>query len=126
MSVAISQAKKSKNDIPIGAIIVRKFDGNIVARARNTIEENSDPLRHAELNAIWQIEEKYLDGYDLYCTLQPCRMCAAAIEKKRINRIIFGAYRDGFEILPDNYIGGVCEQECSDLITEFFTNIRQK
>jgi tRNA(adenine34) deaminase len=125
MRLALNEAKKSLHDVPIGAVIIHMTTHEIVCIAHNTVEENSDAMQHAEINAINQIKLKYLSNYEIYCTLQPCKMCMAALEEKRIGRIFFGAYRDQFEKLPKHSIGGVCEVECQNLLLNFFNNIRQ-
>ena len=143
MQAAIEQAKlaSSIGEVPVGAVVVK--GGEIIASGFNRRETGKNALFHAELDAInkacaalhgwrlWQCE--------LYVTLEPCPMCAGAIINARIPRVVFGAYdkKAGscgsvvnlFE-LPYNHkpqiTGGVMEQECSELLTAFFKELRNR
>ncbi|MDR1697015.1 MAG: nucleoside deaminase [Rickettsiales bacterium] len=81
------------DDVPIGAVIVR--DGKIIARGENRVQKNGDPTAHAEIVAIRaatkKLGKKFLDGCDIYVTLEPCAMCATAISLARIANVIFAA-----------------------------------
>jgi len=81
------------NDVPIGAVIVR--DGKIIARGENRVQKDMDPTGHAELVAIRaatkKLGKKFLDGCDIYVTLEPCAMCATAISFARMRSLIFAA-----------------------------------
>jgi tRNA(adenine34) deaminase len=91
---AEAEAAERRGEVPIGAVVVK--DGRILARAGNRTEELSDPTSHAEILAIRDagkaLGEPRLIGCDLYVTLEPCPMCAAAISFARIRRLYFGAY----------------------------------
>jgi tRNA(Arg) A34 adenosine deaminase TadA len=80
-------------DVPIGAVIVKNKE--IVARGENRVQKKQDPTMHAEIVAIQsacrKLESKFLDGCDIYITLEPCAMCATAISFARIKRIIYAA-----------------------------------
>lgn len=80
-------------DVPIGAVIVK--GGKIIAKGQNMVQEKQDPTAHAEIMAIRKatrkIGHKFLDGCDIYVTLEPCAMCATAISFARMRRIIFAA-----------------------------------
>jgi tRNA(adenine34) deaminase len=95
MSVALEEARAAgeRGEVPIGAVIVQ--DGAIVARAGNRTLADDDPTAHAELLAIRmaaaRLGSQRLVGADLYGTLEPCAMCAAAISFARIRRLYFGA-----------------------------------
>lgn len=97
MRQALEQALfgASNNEVPVGAVIAHRFDKEIVARASNQVEVEHNPTAHAELVAITtackMINSKNLTDYDLYVTLEPCTMCAAAIAHARIGRIFYGA-----------------------------------
>lgn len=96
MMVALALAREAAQagEVPVGAVIVAP-DGGIVAGARNRTRELSDPTAHAEMLAIRMAcaaaASERLPGHDLYVTLEPCPMCAAAISFARIRRLYFGA-----------------------------------
>ena len=95
MNQAFLLAKKAQQhgDVPIGAVIVR--DGKIIARGENRVQKSKNPILHAEIVAInkacKKMGAKFLDGCDLYVTLEPCSMCATAISFARIQNIYFAA-----------------------------------
>ena len=95
MNQAFILAKKAltHDDVPIGAIIVR--EGKIIARGENRVQKSKNPTLHAEIvainNACKKLGQKFLDGCDLYVTLEPCAMCATAISFARIKNIYFAA-----------------------------------
>jgi len=98
MNQAIVYAKRafSHDDVPIGAVIVR--DGKIIARGENQVQLKKNPTLHAEIVAInracKKLGAKFLDGCDIYVSLEPCAMCATAISFARINNIYFAASDD--------------------------------
>lgn len=141
MQQALAQARKAlPAEVPIGAVIVK--DGQVVASAHNRTETDADPTAHAELLAIRAACAKLgtprLAGCDLYVTLEPCPMCAAAISFARIRRLVFGAHDakgGGVESGPRLYnqpschhapevMGGVAESECGQLLKDFFKEKR--
>ena len=95
MNQAFILAKKaySHDDVPIGAVIVR--DGKIIARGENRVQKDKNPTLHAEMVAVQRackkMNAKFLDGCDLYVTLEPCAMCATALSFARIRNIYFAA-----------------------------------
>ena len=95
MNVALDEARAAgeRGEVPVGAVIVGK-DG-VVAQAGNRTRELNDPTAHAEVLAIRAacaaLGQERLAGYDLYVTLEPCPMCAAAISNARIARLYYGA-----------------------------------
>ena len=105
MNEALIEAKAAaeRDEVPIGAIIVDPTTGEIIARAGNRTRELNDPTAHAEVLAIREACDKAgaqrIPGLDLYVTLEPCTMCAAAISFARISRVIIAA--------PDAKGGGV-------------------
>lgn len=130
-----------EGEVPVGAVVVK--DGEIVGEGRNRRELGKNALYHAELEAIDNACKK-LGGWrlwqcDLYVTLEPCPMCAGAIINSRIKTVYYGA-RDNkagsfgsvvnFNDIPYNHkpqlVGGVMEQECSEILSEFFKNLRQR
>lgn len=105
MKAALEEAKRAaaRDEVPIGAVLVNIATGEIAATNGNRTLELKDPTAHAEILVIRQIcnEEntQRIPEYDLYVTLEPCAMCAAAISFARIRRVVFGA--------PDPKGGGV-------------------
>ncbi len=93
-ALAGAGAAAARGEVPVGAVVVGA-DGAVLARAGNRTRELADPTAHAELLAIRQAcaaqGSERLDGADLYVTLEPCPMCAAAISFARIRRLYFGA-----------------------------------
>ncbi len=91
MALALAEAKKG--DSPYGAVIVR--DNQVVAKAHNTVIQDSDPSAHAEMKAIRNLTSKnsspYLRGYTIYATGEPCPMCAAACIWSEVAEIVIGA-----------------------------------
>jgi len=104
MEMALEEAEKAalQGDVPVGAVLV-SAGGDVLARARNAVLALKDPTAHAEILAIREacakLGSERLPGCDLYVTLEPCAMCAAAISFSRIRRLYFGA--------PDEKGGGV-------------------
>lgn len=84
---------KSHDDVPIGAVIV--CDGRIIARGENQVQQKRNPTLHAEIVAInracKKLGAKFLDGCDIYVSLEPCAMCATAISLARIRHVYFAA-----------------------------------
>jgi len=138
MSLAFDEARAAaaRGEVPVGAVIVK--DDEVIARAGNAPREMSDPTAHAEILAIRLACEKLADerlsGCDLYVTLEPCAMCAAAISFARIRRLYFaasdpkgGAVENGGRFFtqaschhaPEVY-GGIREGEAAALLKSFF------
>lgn len=144
MNLALKEAKKSLvfHDVPVGAVIVS--DGRIIGRGYNKVEKKSSSLKHAELiaieAAIKSLKYKHLLDCTLYVTLEPCPMCAGAAVLARIKRIVYGAEdpksgacRSLFSITEDarlnhqiEIIPGVLKHECSQLLKDFFKELRSE
>jgi tRNA(Arg) A34 adenosine deaminase TadA len=140
MGEALAEARRAAavGEVPVGAVLIDVASGEVLARSHNLVEEDSDPTAHAEMLAIRAVAAnlgaKRLTGADLYVTLEPCPMCAAAISFARLRRVIFGAYDPkggGVEHGPRIFeqptcqhrpevVGGVQEQACASLLQEFF------
>ena len=136
MALEEARAAQARGEVPIGCVIVRK--AQVVARAGNRTLADKDPTAHAELIAIRAAaaalgSERLIDC-DLYVTLEPCTMCAAAMSFARIRRLYFGAadpkggaVEHGVRFFasptchhrPDVY-GGIHESECAALLKGFF------
>ncbi|MEQ8448575.1 MAG: nucleoside deaminase [Nitratireductor sp.] len=139
-ALAEAQAAAARSEVPVGAVVVA--DGAIIARAGNRTRELNDPTAHAEMLAIREAcrvaGSQRLDGADLYVTLEPCAMCAAAISFARIRRLYFaaadikgGAVENGGRFFasptchhaPETY-SGFAEREAAGLLQEFFRERR--
>lgn len=96
MDEALKEARlaEARGEVPVGAVVVSP-EGEIVARGSNRTREDNDPTAHAEIVAIRAacatLGQERLPGFDLYVTLEPCPMCAAAISNARIRRLYYGA-----------------------------------
>ena len=134
---AEAEAAGWRGEVPVGAVLVGA-DGAVVAARGNAVEEQGDPTAHAEMlvlrEAAAALGRKQLDDCDLYVTLEPCPMCAAAISLARIRRLYFGAYdpksggvEHGPRIFdqptchhrPETY-GGLDERRSAALLRAFF------
>jgi tRNA(Arg) A34 adenosine deaminase TadA len=136
--LALDEARRAaaRGEVPVGAVIVR--DGEVIAAAGNSPRALSDPTAHAEILAIRaaasRLGSERLIGCDLYVTLEPCTMCAAAISFARIRRLYFGAadpkggaVENGVRFFaspachhaPEVY-GGLAEREAAAVLTDFF------
>ena len=140
MTLAIEQAKKCKKskDIPIGAVIVH--NGKVIAKAFNQKEKAQICTKHSEIIAIEKASKKLknfiLDGATIYVTKEPCLMCMGAILSARISKVVYGAkdLRFGTEELAQvnkfnhkcEIKGGVLEEECVELLQDFFKTLRCK
>ena len=95
LALAEAEAAAARGEVPVGAVLVDGV-GNTIAVAGNRVEADRDPTAHAEMLALRagaaRLGSKYLEGCDLYVTLEPCAMCAAAIAFARLRRLYFGAY----------------------------------
>ena len=142
MDLALQEARAAaaRGEVPVGAVVVH--DGVVIGRAGNTNRTERDATAHAEINAIRQacrhLDNDRLTDCDLYVTLEPCTMCAAAISLARIRRLYFGAEdpkggavvhgvrffdRPTCHYAPEVY-GGIAEQAASALLTSFFRERR--
>lgn len=144
MDAAFIEAEKAaaRGEVPVGAVIVDPATGAILAAAGNRTEELSDPTAHAEVLAIRAagaaLGSPRLPGLDLYVTLEPCAMCAAAISFARLRRVYFGAYdpkggaidhgprffqQTTCHHAPEAY-GGLGERRAAALLRDFFRDRR--
>lgn len=144
MREALSLAARAAEigEIPVGALVVNA-KGEIISGAYNLRENKKSATAHAEILAIEQacsiLGGWRLQGCTLYVTLEPCPMCAGALVNSRIDRVVFGAYDMqagccgsvvNFNAYPFNHAfeieGGVLEQECRKILTEFFNKKRKE
>ncbi len=136
MKKALLEAETAfdKDEVPIGAIIVIK--NQIIARAHNLTEMLNDVTAHAEMQAFTAAADylggKYLKECTLYVTLEPCQMCAGASYWTQIGKIVYGARDEqrGYKYYntqlhpKTEVVGGILEEECSELIKRFFIQKR--
>ena len=138
MKQALLEAQKAYKieEIPVGAVVV--INDKIVGKGYNQREQLKDPTAHAEILAIKKatiiLKNKYLIGCSLYVTLEPCPMCAAAIQYSKISKLFFGcqdnkngAINNGAKIFNQKFCNhkpeiydGIRASECSDLLKNFF------
>lgn len=143
MNEALKLAREAadEGEVPVGAVVV--LGDEIVGRGRNRREKGKNALAHAELEAIDEACKR-LGGWrlwqcDMYVTLEPCPMCTGAIINSRMKRLVYGAsdYKAGscgsivnlFD-LPYNHkpetVSGFMQEECAEILTEFFKQLRNK
>lgn len=130
-----AQAAFEEGEVPIGAVVVCK--GRIIARGHNMTERLHDPTAHAEMIALTSATEalggKYLSGCTLYVTVEPCPMCAAALNWAQVSRIVWGAPdpKRGYTLFSPSLLHpktevsyGILQEECSRPVLDFFKNKR--
>lgn len=143
MRLAIEEGEIALADeeVPVGAVVVYKDE--VIGRGHNEREALEDPTAHAEMIAIRRAAQK-LGGWRLlnttiYVTVEPCPMCAGAIQQARIKRLVYGirdpkagAVESLYNIVGDDRLNhqvevenGVLEKECRDLMQEFFKDLRE-
>ena len=145
MALALDEARTaaSKGEVPVAAIVVDDTTGTVIARAGNAVEASHDATAHAELRAMRAaaqfVENWRLQDATLYCTLEPCVVCLGAAYAFRVPRVVYGApdHRLGaagsWLDLPAethpfhslNIRGGVCAEESSKLLKDFFRDRRK-
>jgi tRNA(adenine34) deaminase len=136
-AMAEARAAEAAGEVPVGAIIVSP-DGEVIARGSNRVLCDSDPTAHAEIVAIRSagstLGNYRLVGCTLYCTLEPCSMCAGAILHARLSRLVYAAADPkagacGSVIAVMNHpalnhrvelVEGVLAEECGKMLTDFF------
>ena len=140
-AISLAYEVKTSGDVPVGALVVSET-GEILSTGKNEREKDNDPTAHAETVAIRKASEKIgnwrLDDLTLVVTLEPCAMCAGAILQSRIKRLVFGAFdskcgavgsvwdllRDPRAMHKPEVISGVLEDECGQLLKDFFIDKR--
>lgn len=144
MRLAIEQAEIAGRigEVPIGAVITDSSE-QLISTGHNLRERTNDPTAHAEIIAIRKAGEKLqswrLEGSTIYVTVEPCVMCIGAIILARIRRLVFGAkdpkagavssvYSLGADSRLNHIVEiteGICEEECSNMLKDFFRNLRK-
>lgn len=140
MGTALEAARKCLKeniDVPVGCAIYK--DGQLLAAAYNTRQQDKDITGHAEIKAIreacMRLGDWRLTGCTLFVTLEPCPMCSGAIADARISTVVYGASRPEeitksrprcHDILPENIkiFPGICEKESGELLRQFFADRR--
>ena len=137
MREALTEARAAldEGEVPIGAVIVCR--GRIIARGHNMTERLHDPTAHAEMIALTAATEavggKYLDDCTLYVTVEPCPMCAAALNWAQIGRIVYGAPdpKRGYSRFTPSLLHpkttvttGTLAEACATMMTDFFKSKR--
>lgn len=143
-ALALAAYAAEQDEVPIGAVVVNPENGEIISEAYNLSEHVADASAHAEILAIRKACEKLkcnrLRGMDLYVTLEPCTMCAAAISFARIQNLYFGAVdaKGGAVVSGVKFYdsptchhrpevqGGIMERECGQILKDFFKAKREK
>lgn len=137
----LAESAYTNGDVPVGCVIVR--DGEIIAEGFNSTRESHCVTRHAEIEAIENackaLKSQTLTGCELYVTLEPCPMCAGAIINAKVGKVVFGAYDtnygacgSAFNLFSIDNIpqiecyGGIMEEACSDILSRFFKDLRDK
>ena len=138
MAEALKEAANAaaEDEVPIGAVVV--CNGRIVGRGHNMTERLKDPSAHAEMIAITAATEalggKYLDSCSLYVTVEPCPMCAGAMNWAQLGELVYGASdpKRGYTRFTPSLLhpktkvqAGVLAEECGQRVSEFFKNKRK-
>ena len=139
-ALALARSGATSGEVPVGALIV--LAGEVIGRGSNAPVAQMDPTAHAEILAIREAAARIgnyrLTGATLYCTLEPCVMCAGALVAARVERVVFGArdlrfggVRSKFQLADSDLLNhrveiaeGVLAVECVGLLREFFENRR--
>ena len=140
-AIAMARQGELAGEVPVGAVLVDSI-GKLIAEASNAPIRLHDPTAHAEILALRQasgsLETYRLEGTTLYCTLEPCPMCAGALVHSRVKRLVFGArdlrfggVRSKFRIADSDLLNhsldvseGVLAVECTEILVEFFKSRR--
>lgn len=139
MKHALKEAQRAfdEDEVPVGAIIV--MNERIIARGYNQVEKLTDSTAHAEIIALTAafnyLGSKYLPEATLYVTVQPCLMCSGALYWSKIGAVVYGAEdeKNGYKKIAGinspfhpktKVIGGVLQDECAQIMTNFFRNKR--
>jgi tRNA(adenine34) deaminase len=141
-ALALARAAAKLGEVPVGAVVVHQ--GNIIGRGHNRREIDADPLAHAELLAIGEAARKLgrwrLSECTLFCTLEPCTMCAGALVNARVQKLVYaaadpkaGAVESLAQVCTDDRLNhrvevhaGLHAEEAGDLLRTFFRDLRRR
>lgn len=141
-ALAMAHDGSAVGEVPVGVVIVK--DGEIIGRGRNHVEEWKDPTAHAEMiaikNALKSVGGWRLTNCEMYVTLEPCAMCAGAIVHARLKTVYIGtadpktgACGSVMNIPADPHLNhhpevvtGILQEECSEILKKFFSQLRRK
>jgi tRNA(adenine34) deaminase len=139
-ALELAQAAETAGEVPVGAVLVR--NGEVIGRGRNSPISNTDPTAHAEILALRDaasaVRNYRLENTTMYCTLEPCVMCAGALVAARVGRLVFGTrdlrfggVRSKFRLADTEILNhrvdvveGVLGAECAELMRNFFERRR--
>lgn len=139
-AIALARAAEAAGEVPVGALV--EVNGEIIGRGANSPIARNDPTAHAEILALREAAARLgnyrLENATLYCTLEPCVMCAGALVAARVQRVVFGArdlrfggVRSKFQIADSDVLNhrveiveGVLAVECVELLRSFFEGRR--
>lgn len=139
-ALALAEQALRLGEVPVGAVVVKA--GTIIGRGFNCRETDNDPTAHAEMVALREAARSLnawrLTGTELYVTLEPCPMCAGALVNARVQTLVFGAHdpkagactslwnlvQDPRAVHRLEVYDGICAQECSRLLSRFFSGLR--
>ena len=139
-ALELARSAEAVGEVPVGAVVVR--NGEIIGRGANAPISRHDPTAHAEILALREAAEKIgnyrLEGATLYCTLEPCIMCAGALVQARVSRLVFGArdlrfggVRSKFQLADNELLNhrieveeGILSVDCAELLQKFFARKR--
>ncbi len=143
MNEAIKEANYAynNNEVPVGGILVDNKTSEIISRSYNKVNKEKNAIYHCELNLIIhsckKLSRKYLNNTSMFVTLEPCLMCASAINEVHIEKLYFGAYdeknggieRFKFQLkrkhsFETDIYGGIMENDCKNLLKKFFKKLR--
>jgi len=139
MRLALEQARRAGEDVPVGAVVIK--DGDVIGAGHNRREQSGDPTAHAEIEALREAAKKighWRVEATIYVTQEPCPMCAGALVNARIARLVYGcenpksgAVRTLYSIASDprlnhriEIVAGVLADEGAQLLKEFFAKLR--
>lgn len=136
MALAEAAAAAEDGEVPVGAVVVSK--GRIIAKGHNMTDLLHDPTAHAEMIALTAATEalgsRYLDECELYVTLEPCPMCAAALSWAQLGRLVYGAYdpKRGYSLFTPSLLhprtevsSGVLADETGAIVSDYFKTKRK-
>lgn len=134
MALQEAEAAMEKDEVPVGCVVVS--NNRVIARAHNLTETLNDVTAHAEMQAITSAANflggKYLQNCTMYITLEPCVMCAGALNWSQISKVVIGARDEQRGFINKNLtlhpktevVTGVMENECSQIVLDFFNSKR--